>query len=386
MVQQQLNCLQVLRASGFGQPFPCHGLQLLFWFANDCVTVELQNFVQVMKLVSDCEPETGVYGFHFFGNMEELLPVLKKSKKSKNKTQFLYFEVGNLNTRNYPASADLPAYVRENHGNHSKYSNTDRLIIRYQKRSRVVETLYVTEHDYANFSRFRADRTHEISSELIRALQNPQLDIDTFLFQMDYCKDMQVVRDTDNMYNLDSSVQLMLSTREPHSTWKPRSSCERWSSCKPRSSFKPRSSCERWSSWEPRSSWEWPHYRGKEPVQVESREFQSSFSSGLGDPSCPVIVATKHVEEKEEEAGHRALRDTEADWGGFDDEYKKKRGGGGFGLWKILLAAGALYVAVKCLRWWLRGSWDEDFNKNLFWIPRRTPTYPRAHVMLDYVY
>lgn len=38
MVLWQLCTLEHLRTSSFGYPPPRHGLQLLFWFANDCVT------------------------------------------------------------------------------------------------------------------------------------------------------------------------------------------------------------------------------------------------------------------------------------------------------------------------------------------------------------
>lgn len=102
--------------------------------------------------------------------------------------QVTYFEVGNLSTETYPASANLPAYVRENYrsGVRSNNSNIDRIIIGYRVRTRVVETVYITEHDPAAFGRFRFDRTFEISCELIQALQNPQLDLTSFLIQMGY--------------------------------------------------------------------------------------------------------------------------------------------------------------------------------------------------------
>ena len=35
------------------------------------------------QLVSDCQPEKGFYGFHQFGNIEELLPVLNRPRKRK---------------------------------------------------------------------------------------------------------------------------------------------------------------------------------------------------------------------------------------------------------------------------------------------------------------
>uniref|UniRef100_A0A3Q3GYB7 Uncharacterized LOC108251393 n=1 Tax=Kryptolebias marmoratus TaxID=37003 RepID=A0A3Q3GYB7_KRYMA len=160
MVQWQLCTLDHLNISGFGRPPPRHGLQLLFWFSNHCVTFEPDN--------------CGVYGFHRFGNIEELLPLL-------------YFEVGNLNTMTYPESADLPASVREYYGIGGKYngSNMDRIIISYQVKTRVVEKVYVTEHDNEDLGGFRSDGTHEISPELIRVLQDPQLDLSTFLTFME---------------------------------------------------------------------------------------------------------------------------------------------------------------------------------------------------------
>lgn len=53
MVQWQLCTLDELKYSRFGRPFPRHGLQLLFWFANHCVTCELINFVVIMKVRLD---------------------------------------------------------------------------------------------------------------------------------------------------------------------------------------------------------------------------------------------------------------------------------------------------------------------------------------------
>ncbi|MEQ2238047.1 hypothetical protein ILYODFUR_029340 [Ilyodon furcidens] len=89
MVLWQLRTLDHLDTSEFGRPFPRHGLQLLFWFSNHCVSFELNNSGDVMKLVSECQPEKGVYGFHKFGNVEELLPVLYKPKKNKSIRQRL---------------------------------------------------------------------------------------------------------------------------------------------------------------------------------------------------------------------------------------------------------------------------------------------------------
>lgn len=100
----------------------------------------------------------------------------------------MYYEVGNLNTESYPAAANLPAYVRENYGlrGNRDNRNIDRIIISYQVRTRVVERVYVTEHDGENVGRFNPDRTCEISYELIQALQSPQLDLNNFLIRVGY--------------------------------------------------------------------------------------------------------------------------------------------------------------------------------------------------------
>ncbi|XP_029949251.1 uncharacterized protein LOC115389822 [Salarias fasciatus] len=186
MVQLQLSTLQQLMDSGFGRPFPRHGLQLLFWFANDCLTCEVVHLVSVMKLVPDCQPEKGFYGFHLFGNVEEILPVLSRSRNGRRK--YAYFEVGNLNAETHPGSADLPAYVRENYEleGSCRDDNVDRLIIGYRVRTGAVEVLFVTEHDAAAVGRFRPDRTYRISWDLIRVLQSPDLDLSSFLTQVGY--------------------------------------------------------------------------------------------------------------------------------------------------------------------------------------------------------
>uniref|UniRef100_A0A3P9MPF3 Uncharacterized protein n=1 Tax=Oryzias latipes TaxID=8090 RepID=A0A3P9MPF3_ORYLA len=146
MVLWQLCTLEHLRTSSFGYPPPRHGLQLLFWFANDCVTSDSHI---TMK------PEEGDFGFHVFGNVEE--------------------EDGGR----YAAAASLPPYVRENYNTFGGYdsNNTDRIIISYQRTSQQVEAVYVTEHDDADLGMFRHDGTFQVSAELIRALQNPQLDL-----------------------------------------------------------------------------------------------------------------------------------------------------------------------------------------------------------------
>lgn len=54
MVLWQLCTLEHLRTSSFGCPPPRHGLQLLFWFANDCVTSDPHI---TMKVTGSCQQE-----------------------------------------------------------------------------------------------------------------------------------------------------------------------------------------------------------------------------------------------------------------------------------------------------------------------------------------
>uniref|UniRef100_A0A3Q0R983 Uncharacterized protein n=1 Tax=Amphilophus citrinellus TaxID=61819 RepID=A0A3Q0R983_AMPCI len=249
MVHWQLCTLENLMDSGFGRPFPRHGLQLLFWFSNQCVT---------------WEPENGFCGFHLFGNIEELLPVT-------------YFEVGNLNTETYPASANLPAYVRENYRSGGKGTNynIDRIIIGYRVKTRVVETVYVTEHDAAMFGRFRSDRTYEISSELIQALQNPQLDLTTFLIQMGYY--VSVVQGIEEIPYSDPPAQQMYNAVQNYS--RPTAAAQQVYSypCSYNQhgyysdvTSQSRLTTDYYRYWQ--SSWEQP-YEGKHAVRVEFMKY-----------------------------------------------------------------------------------------------------------------
>ncbi|KAM9363883.1 uncharacterized protein ABDE67_020905 [Symphorus nematophorus] len=375
--------------SGFGRPFPRHGLQLLFWFANHCVSCELINSVVIMKLVSDCQPEKGVYGFHQFGNIEELLPVLNRSKKRKR--QATYFEVGNLNIETYPASANLPTYVRENYevrGNHGNY-NTDRIIISYQVRTRVVETVYVTEHDGGGTGRFSPDRTHEIGFELIQVLQDTQLELTTFLTWTGYYVGIPVNIDdyqasNAEIYYTEDPAEQIFNTVQTYNTSTARA--------------------------------------GQVNIRFNSEDFNQQLgynteSFSCSHATCYDVNVTVHngravtnygeVQQKHKRPkavkGRRDFGQSDwwSDWEVFSqvvlEEDKKKNEGGGISFFKILLGAGALYLAFKCFSW-LRSCWNEDLNENtLKMIPqtslwRGIPlgsdsiSYRHTHIMMDYVY
>lgn len=106
--------------------------------------------------------------------------------------------VGNLRVRSYPGSADLPPFVRENL-RVGGASNSDRIIISFQPKTRLVEKVYVTEHDDANAGRFRSDGTHEVGPELIRLLQNPELDLSSLLALMGYYDDLEMLPEAEEL-------------------------------------------------------------------------------------------------------------------------------------------------------------------------------------------
>ncbi|XP_032418725.1 uncharacterized protein LOC116719962 isoform X2 [Xiphophorus hellerii] len=349
MVLWQIHTLDHLDASGFGRPFPHHGLQLLFWFSNHCVTFELDNSGDVMKL--------------------------------------LYFVVGNLSTRSYPRSADLPAFVRENLGADG-VSNSDRIIISYQVNTRLVDKVYVAEHDDADAGQFRSDGTHEVSSRLIRLLQNPQLDLSSLLTQMGYYDDVEMLQDAQ-----DPSVQMMLSMMQNDPTgffsqaFSRQLDLDRFCSStnpdcsgslvcyttlqkkkkkkKKKSSKKPKPLRE--LSW--RSSWSDPYRDYYEDYWIRS-SYGSGYGSGYG-------------------SSYGSGYGSRGSYG--------KGGGGGFSWFlKLVLKTGALYLAARCLFWLVRNIWSSNWDDELLQrIPGWTslypshpsyPRFPRTHIMLDYVY
>uniref|UniRef100_A0A673I7I1 Uncharacterized protein n=1 Tax=Sinocyclocheilus rhinocerous TaxID=307959 RepID=A0A673I7I1_9TELE len=145
-----LNNLSDLRESRFGQPPPRHGLNLLWWFAHDCVQIDSNG-----RLTAECNPTNGAFGFHQFYNRDRLLPY----------TYLPYYEVGNLHS-----TGSLPYYVTENYTGYSDSSNTDRIIVSFDSRRRRFENVYVTQHsDQVHFDQ---NHTYCISTELIKDIQD----------------------------------------------------------------------------------------------------------------------------------------------------------------------------------------------------------------------
>ncbi|XP_072526262.1 uncharacterized protein [Salminus brasiliensis] len=166
---ETLNGLTQLKQSGFGQPWPRHGLKLLYWFSTRCVSFDENN-----EMVSCCDPVEGDFGFHYFENRPErngvkLLPAVK----------FPYYVVGNLNS----AGADkLPDYVCEDYTGELDDSNTDRIIVSLDDEwfDRVYVTAHIDEADYD------INSTYRISKGLLTTISQQQ-GVEAFLMELGFC-------------------------------------------------------------------------------------------------------------------------------------------------------------------------------------------------------
>ncbi|XP_018928790.2 uncharacterized protein LOC109056036 [Cyprinus carpio] len=138
-----------LKETRFGQPHPRHGLNLLWWFAHDCVQIDSNG-----NMTAKCNPANGAFGFHQFFNKERLLP----------KIDLPYYEVGNLHN---PGS--LPHYVTRSYTGQSDNSNKDRIIVSFDSRWKRFKKIYVTQH--SDQVRFDQNHTYCISIDLLRIIQ-----------------------------------------------------------------------------------------------------------------------------------------------------------------------------------------------------------------------
>ncbi|XP_073785689.1 uncharacterized protein [Danio rerio] len=150
---RRLNNIDDLRNTDYGKTAPRHGRMLLFWFAQQV------HFDQNNNMFLNFEPHRGNYGFHWYGNREQDLPLLNSEES--------YYSVGNLN---YPEARDLPDYVRtyyQNRRNNGPESNMDRLmVVLNQRSSNRVHRVYVTAHNLDRRD-FNSDDTYEIDPALI---------------------------------------------------------------------------------------------------------------------------------------------------------------------------------------------------------------------------
>lgn len=159
-----LNSIADLNASGFGQPKPRHGLELLSWFAKNCVDNNMK---------STCNPQEKDYGFHEFDNKKPKSlkePSLPNIKKQNNHN---YYTLGNLNAKSHPKAENLPSEIR---GDYDKFReetpnkkipdnfNEDRIIINYNKKTNDVKNIYVSAH-------YDENQTYGIAPQLIHQLR-----------------------------------------------------------------------------------------------------------------------------------------------------------------------------------------------------------------------
>ncbi|XP_026054936.1 uncharacterized protein LOC113040913 [Carassius auratus] len=175
---ETLNEVVHLRDSGFGRPWPRHGLRLLYWFANECISFDKKN-----KMFSKCHPAEGDFGFHYFENRyDQYLNKLLPDEK------FPYYVVGNLNS---PGSEDLPDYVSEDKYTDEHDSNTDRIIVSLHGGKRFHQ-VYVTQHQ--DRSNYDPDATHRISRGLLKIIRS--MSLEDFLMKMGYHSYIQYVPPT----------------------------------------------------------------------------------------------------------------------------------------------------------------------------------------------
>ncbi|XP_051983579.1 uncharacterized protein wu:fc75a09 [Xyrauchen texanus] len=159
---RRIKSISELEDSGFGQPWPRHGLKLLFWFADDCICFCNDDmFLQ-------CDPTSGDFGFHCFENRRnqhnvKLLPELN----------FTYYVVGNLN---YPGAEMLPYYVEEDYTDwREDNSNADRIIVSVHEENSVGKVYLTTHNDLSNYD---PRATFHITRTLLKTIKSYQNIVD----------------------------------------------------------------------------------------------------------------------------------------------------------------------------------------------------------------
>ncbi|XP_016429917.1 uncharacterized protein LOC107757061 [Sinocyclocheilus rhinocerous] len=154
MVKDTLNDLSQLKQSGFGQPKPRHGLNLLYWFAHEYI------YFRNGKIVSKYTPQAKRFGFHKFENddNDHIVPL----------QNLPYYEVGNLNAG---GADELPDYVRAKYNQNILDSNKDRIIVS-QDTNGNFNSVYVTEHLKHDLKLFDSSRTYCVSQPLLQTIKN----------------------------------------------------------------------------------------------------------------------------------------------------------------------------------------------------------------------
>ncbi|XP_056592052.1 uncharacterized protein wu:fc75a09 [Triplophysa dalaica] len=136
---RRIKDISELQESGFGQPWPRHGLKLLYWFADECISDAWND-----DMILLCDPTGGDFGFHFFSNRCN-----RPSVKLLPDVKFHYYVVGNLNS---PGAYMLPDYVREDNTRRIEdNSNADRIIVCYPGENKFGKVYVTTHKDKSNY-------------------------------------------------------------------------------------------------------------------------------------------------------------------------------------------------------------------------------------------
>lgn len=158
-----------LNECGFGQPWPRHGLKLLYWFANNCLWVNDNG-----DMFLACEPAKGVFGFHRFENR-----YIKHKGKLLPDVNFHYYLLGNLNS----AGADmLPDYIKKHNTSWEDVSNADRIIVTDHGQMKFGEIYLTTHNDQSNYDPYA---TFHIARSLLKIIQSYQ-NLEAFLRSLGY--------------------------------------------------------------------------------------------------------------------------------------------------------------------------------------------------------
>nr|XP_055060360.1 uncharacterized protein LOC129444038 [Misgurnus anguillicaudatus] len=137
---KRISDVSELQDSGFGKPWPRHGLRLLYWFADQCISGTCNS-----DMILLCDPARGDFGFHFFANRCNQDPSVRFLPNMKSP----YYVVGNLNS---PGADMLPDYVvKDKTRNREDQSNADRLIVCFLGEHRFGKVYVTTHSDLSNY-------------------------------------------------------------------------------------------------------------------------------------------------------------------------------------------------------------------------------------------
>ncbi|CAM4472754.1 unnamed protein product [Leuciscus chuanchicus] len=153
---EKITTIRDLNECGFGQPWPRHGLKLLYWFAKNCLWVNDNG-----DMFLACDPAKGVFGFHHFENR-----YIKHKGKLLPDVNFPYYLLGNLNS---PGADMLPDYIKEHNTSWHDVSNADRIIVT-DHGQRKFGKMYLTTHiDQSNYDPYA---TFHIARCLLKIIQS----------------------------------------------------------------------------------------------------------------------------------------------------------------------------------------------------------------------